>query len=332
MGIKTAVIGVGSMGRNHARLFSELANVDFVAVSDASQEVAANIAHKYSVQAYTNYEELLEKERPEAVSIAVPTAMHNEVASKAMQAGAHVLIEKPIASTVEDGRALITESEELGKKLMVGHIVRFNPAIRALKEKLDDGDLGKVIQILCRRIGPFPARIRDVGVVVDLAPHDIDVMRYLTDESPERVYAEIEQHVHTEYEDLVFGLLHFPSGVTGALEINWLTPTKVRETLVLGELGMFRVNDLTQDLYFYENAETNKEIWPTLGHIKGVSEGKMVRYPVNRYEPLRAELEAFIKSIEEDTPVPISGEDGLEALRLAQALIKSGTSHEVVRV
>jgi predicted dehydrogenase len=330
--IKTAVIGVGSMGRNHARLFAELANVDFVAVSDASPEVADNIAHQYRVQAYTNYEELLEKERPEAVSIAVPTAMHKEVASKAMQAGAHVLIEKPIASTVEDGRALITESAELGKKLMVGHIVRFNPAIRALKEKLDDGDLGKVIQILCRRIGPFPARIRDVGVVVDLAPHDIDVMRFLTGESPERVYAEIEQHVHTEYEDLVFGLLHFPSGVTGALEINWLTPTKVRETIVLGELGMFRVDDLTQDLYFYENAETNKEIWPTLGHIKGVSEGKMVRFPIDRFEPLRAELEAFIAAIENDQPVPVSGEDGLEALRLAQALIKSGTSHEVVRV
>ena len=320
------------MGRNHARLYAELANVDFLAVSDANPEIAEHIARTYGVKAYSNYKELLEKEQPEAVSIAVPTAMHKEVASQAMQAGAHVLIEKPIASTVQDGQALIDEARQLGKKLMVGHIVRFNPAIRALKGKLDDGDLGKVIQILCRRIGPFPAHIRDVGVVVDLAPHDIDVMRYLTGESPERVYAEIEQHVHTEYEDLVFGLLHFPGGVTGALEINWLTPTKVRETIVLGELGMFRVDDLTQDLYFYENAETNKEIWPTLGHIKGVSEGRMVRYPVNRFEPLRAELEAFIASILDDQPVPISGEDGLEALRLAQALIQSGTSHEVVKV
>ena len=332
MGIKAAVIGVGSMGRNHARLYAELPNVDFVAVSDTNEEIAQNIARKYRVQAYSNYEELLEKEKPDAVSVVVPTAMHKEVASKVMQGGAHVLIEKPIASTVADGQALIEEAEELGKKLMVGHIVRFNPAIHLLKKKLDAGELGKVIQIFSRRIGPFPARIRDVGVVVDLAPHDIDVMRFLTGESPERVYAEIEQHVHTEYEDLVFGLLHFPSGVTGALEINWLTPTKVRETLVLGEKGMFKVDDLTQDLYFYENAETDKALWSPLGHMTGVSEGRMMRFPMNRYEPLKAELEAFIQAIETDADVPISGQDGLEALRLAQALIESGHKHQVIKV
>jgi UDP-N-acetylglucosamine 3-dehydrogenase len=158
------------------------------------------------------------------------------------------------------------------------------------------------------------------------------MMRYLTGESPVRVYAEIEQRVHTEHEDLVFGLLHFPSGVTGALEINWLTPTKIRETIVLGERGMFRVDDLTQDLYFYENADTNGTVWPVIGNIKGVSEGRMVRYPMDRYEPLRAELEAFIDAIEKDSDVPVTGLDGLEALRLALALIESGSSHQVVAV
>lgn len=332
MSIKVAVIGVGSMGKNHARIYSELANVDMVAVSDANGELANQIAKKYGVRAYSDYQELLDKEHPDAVSVAVPTALHHEVASACMQAGAHVLVEKPIAATVEEGQALIELAKELNQKLMVGHIVRFNPAIRALKEKLDAGELGNVIQILCRRIGPFPARIRDVGVVVDLAPHDIDLMRYLTGENPERVYAEIEQKVHTEHEDLVFGLLHFPGGITGALEINWLTPTKLRETIVLGERGMFRVNDLTQDLYFYENAEIDAPLWPVLGNIKGVSEGRMVRYSLDRYEPLRAELEAFIAAIEKNEEVPVSGQDGLEALRLAQALVESGNTHQVVKV
>ena len=330
--IKVAVIGVGSMGKNHARIYAELTDVDLVAVADSDEARAKQIARKYQIAHYDDYEALLKAEKPDAVSIVVPTAMHKDVASAAMQAGAHVLVEKPIASTVEDGKALIALAEDLGRKLMVGHIVRFNPAIQTLKQKLDEGELGEVIQILCRRIGPFPARIRDVGVVVDLAPHDIDVMRYLTGESPERVYAEIEQRIHTEHEDLVFGLLHFPNGVTGALEINWLTPTKLRETVVLGTGGMFRVNDLTQDLYFYENAETDGNLWPVLGNIKGVSEGRMVRYPMNRYEPLRAELEAFIHAIVQDEDVPVSGKDGLEALRLAQALIQSGSEHRVLEV
>ena len=180
---------------------------------------------------------------------------------------------------------------------MVGHIVRFNPAIQALKEKLMADELGRIFQILCRRVGPFPARIRDVGVIVDLAPHDIDIMRYLTGAEPTRVFAELEKRVHTEHEDLLLGLLRFENSITGSLEINWLTPTKVREIVVLGERGMFLVNDLTQDLYFYENAEVGGELWPVLGTIRGVSEGQMVRYQLDRYEPLKAELQAFVTAI-----------------------------------
>lgn len=330
--LKTAVIGVGSMGRNHARLYAEFPDVEFVAVADTDDDLAQAVAHKYGVKSYSNYIELLEKEQPVALSIAVPTSMHEEVAIAALHSGADVLIEKPIASTVEEGKHLIQVAENLDRRLMVGHVVRFNPAIRALKKKLQAGELGRIFQIACRRVGPFPARIRDVGVAVDLAPHDIDVMRYLAGESPDRVYAETERRIHTEHEDLVLGLLHFPGGITGALEVNWLTPSKVREIFVLGERGMFRVDNLSQDLFFYENADTDRKLWPTQRNIMGVSEGRMVRFPLDRYEPLRAELEAFLSAIRNNEPMPISGEDGLEALRIAQALVASGQQNKVMKV
>ena len=328
--VKAAVIGVGAMGGNHARIYADLPDVRLVGVADSDQKVAENIGLKYGAETFTNYVELLEKKTPDVVSVAVPTAMHEEVAGAVLQAGAHVLIEKPIASTLEQGQRLIKLAAEQRRKLMVGHIVRFNPAIRSLRQKLEENDLGRIFQIFCRRVGPFPARIRDVGVVIDLAPHDIDIMRFLTGADPLRLYAEIERRLHTDYEDLLFGLLHFPGNVTGALEINWLTPTKVREILVLGERGMFQVNDLTQDLFFFENAEIENELWPTLRTIKGVSEGRMVRYPLYREEPLRAELKAFIESIVEDKDVPISGQDGLAALRIALALIESGKTNQVI--
>jgi predicted dehydrogenase len=332
MMVKVAAIGVGSMGKNHARVYNELPDADLVAVSDANQQTADAIGERFSTQVYTDYQDLLEAEQPEAVSIAVPTALHEEVATAAMEAGAHVLIEKPIAATVEEGLRLIELARTLNRKLMVGHIVRFNPAMQALKQKLEAGDLGRIFQIVCRRVGPFPARIRDVGVVVDLAPHDLDIMRFLTGMDPLRIYAETAQRIHTDHEDLVYGLLHFPENVTGALEINWLTPTKVREVLVLGERGMFKVDDLTQDLYFYENAQANGDLWTALRTLKGVSEGTMTRFSLSRYEPLKAELQAFLKAVQEDTPVPVSGEDGLAALRLALALVESSLNHQVIQV
>ena len=330
--LKAAVIGVGSMGRHHARVYTELAQTTLVAVADAAPETGQNIAAKYGATAYPDYEAMLVQEKPDIVTVAVPTRYHREVAGRAMELGAHVLVEKPIAATVEEGQALIDQAQALKRHLMVGHIVRFNSAIQALKAHLDAGELGKIFQIVCRRVGPFPARIRDVGVVVDLAPHDLDVMRFISGDEPVRVFAETEQQIHTAHEDSLTALLRFRGGITGMLEINWLTPTKVRETAVLGEHGMFIVNDLTQDLYFYENAEANAHTWGALSVLKGVSEGQMVRYPLRRYEPLKAELEAFAQAVLDDTPVPVSGEDGLAALRLALALVQSGNQHQVIEV
>ena len=330
--IKVAVIGVGSMGRNHARVYSELPEAELVAVADADGQVADKVASQFGVKAYADYQQMLEVECPQAVSIAVPTALHEEVATAALKAGAHVLVEKPIAATLEEGQRLIELAKRMNRQLMVGHIVRFNPAMQALKQKLADGDLGRIFQIFCRRAGPFPARIRDVGVVVDLAPHDVDIMRFLTGLDPIRVFAETERQIHTDHEDLLWGMLRFPDSVVGSLEINWLTPTKIREVLVLGERGLFRVDDLTQDLYFYENAQANGTMWPALQTLKGVSEGSMTRYALQRYEPLKAELQAFLKAVEEGAAVPVSGEDGLAALRLALALVESGQTHRVIEL
>ncbi len=329
---RVAVIGVGSMGKNHARVYSELPEAELVAVSDANLALAEAVGRQYGAAPYVSFEEMLEKERPEAVTIAVPTALHRDVAIKALDAGVHILVEKPIAATLEEGKEIITHAAGCNRVLMVGHIVRFNPAIQALKQKLLAGELGRVFQIFCRRAGPFPARIRDVGVVVDLAPHDVDIMRFLVGTDPQRVFSETERRIHTEHEDLLFATLRFPEGVVGALEINWLTPTKVREIMVLGERGMFHVDDLVQDLYFFENAQAGNDLHFPLKTLKGVSEGSMVKYALQRYEPLRAELQAFLKAVRGEAPVAVTGEDGLAALRLALALVESGMKHQVVEV
>lgn len=330
--LKAAVIGVGAMGRNHARVYTEIAQTQLVGVADTDTETARQVAAKYGVKAFVDYRELLDRLEPDIVTVAVPTLHHLRVTEAALASGADVLVEKPIAATLAEAEAIMVCAQAHGRQLMVGHIVRFSPAIRALKEHLDNRELGRIFQVACRRVGPFPARVRDVGVVVDLAPHDLDVMRFVTGAEPIRVYAETEQRIHTEHEDLLTALLRFDAQITGLLDINWLTPQKVREVSVLGEQGMFRADDLTQDLFFYENAEASDLTWSHISILKGVSEGRMVRYPIQRYEPLRAELEAFASAVLTGAPVPVSGTDGLAALRLALALVESGKTQRIIEV
>ncbi len=317
--LRAAVIGLGSMGANHARVLSELPGVALVGVADSDPERVAKATANRAFPGFTGVAALLAGTTPEMVSVVVPTGLHETVALQVIGAGANVLVEKPIAADVPAAARIAAAAEARGVALMVGHIERFNPAIRELKARLDAGQGGRVLQIRARRVGPFPHRIRDVGVIHDLAPHDIDIMRYLLGDEVERVYAEAQSHIATGNEDLFAGMLHFRSGVLGLLDINWLTPTKERTLTVLCERGMFVADYALQSLAFYENyAAAARE-----GLIASVTEGPMTRYPINNREPLRVELEAFRDAVAGGLPAPVDARDGIAALAVAEALVAS---------
>ncbi len=328
--LRAAVIGAGNMGRNHARVYSEMEDVELIAVADPIQESLQRIAMRHHIRTYTDYRVMLERESIDLVSVVVPTEQHYTVACHVLEERIPVIIEKPIAATVEEGATLVALAENTGVPLTVGHIERFNPAIIALKKQLDSGILGKVYQIHVRRIGPFPVQIKDVGVVIDLATHDLDIMHYLTDANVLRLHAEVGRRLHTAHEDLLSAVLRFDTDVIGVLDINWLTPTKVREISVIGARGMFVANYLTQDLTLYENDSAPQEgNWHELA-VLGVSEGRAIHYKINKREPLREELDAFVNAIRTSTPPPVRGADALLALAVAQQIIQSAGSGETL--
>jgi len=329
--VSMAVIGAGAMGRNHLRVLNDLALVELVGVADADLVTAENAAKRLRIASYGDYREMLDRARPTAVVVAVPTILHREVVLEVVARGMHVLVEKPIAFTVEEGVEMIEAARAAGVILTVGHIERYNPAIVELHRRLrEEKALGRVFQMHARRLGPFPPRVRDVGVVIDLATHDIDIMRFLSGSEVERVSAETARRIHTEHEDLLSGLLRFEDDSIGVLDINWLTPTKIRELMITGEKGMFHVNYLTQDLFFYRNDHTSSE-WDTISTIKGVSEGEMVRLRIEKSEPLKIELERFVRAVQGEDVMLVSGEDGLAALRVARSLVEAGVEGKVIK-
>lgn len=332
MPVKVAVIGAGAMGTNHLRVLRDLDEdrVNVVGVAEAQPQVLARAVNRFHVPGFGDYRELIAQTRPDLVTVAVPTQMHFDVATDALDAGINVLVEKPITTTVDEATTLIERAALRGVRLAVGHVERFNPAVAALKRLLAEQRVGQVFYMQARRLGPFPPRIRDVGVTLDLATHDLDAMRYLIGDEVARVYAETQQRVHQEHEDLLLGLVRFRNGVIGMLDVNWLTPTKVRELSVTGERGMYLVNYLNQDLYFYENDYTPTN-WDTLRSIAGVSEGTMTRLKVPKAEPLALQYEDILRALRTGTAPTVTGEDGLMVLRLAHHLIEATRAGEVIK-
>jgi len=324
--LKAAVIGIGNMGRNHLRVLKEIEDVRVVAVADSDEPALGKVASYYGINTYTDYRRMLEKEKPQLVSIAIPTERHAEVACDAISYGANVLIEKPMAMNCEEGQQIIDIAKNYKAKLMVGHIERFNPAVVEVKKRLENNELGRIFQVHARRLSPYTGRILGVGVVFDLASHDIDVMRYLICSEVDRVYAEIERKVHDNYEDMLSGLLRFKNGTVGVLDVNWITPTKVRQLTVLGERGMYLVDYLTQDVFWYQN-RFSESSWGNLSMFRGMLEGDMVKIHIQKKEPLRAELESFIMAVRNNEKPLVDGEDGVATLKVVQKLIESGNKH-----
>jgi UDP-N-acetylglucosamine 3-dehydrogenase len=316
------------MGRFHARLISESPDTTLVGVLDA-----ARAAERVAAERNVPWLQSLDALDPRAVDFAVvsvPTSEHATVAAALLADGVPVLVEKPIAATPEEARTLITAARRAGVPLAVGHVERFNPAVRALEERLGADELGRVFQIHARRLSPFPARVGDTGVTHDLATHDLDIMCRLGG-IPIRVSAEVDRKAHRTREDLLAALLRFDSGTIGLLEVNWLTPTKVRQLSVTGERGMFVVDYLEQHLTLYENAHAT-EAWPQLDVFDGVTEGNVIRYAIRREEPLRAQLDAFVRALRGQAAVAVTGEDGLRVLELALALLEAAESGRTIEI
>ena len=329
--LNVAVIGVGSMGRNHARVFANLPNVNLVAVADVDASALYKVARTYRARPYADYRAMIDEETLDLVSLVVPTALHYPMAKEVIDHGIHLFIEKPFTLRVDEGKELIAAAEAKDLKLGVGHIERFNPAVIELKRRLEHGQLGSVYQIHARRVGPFPPRVDDVGVILDLATHELDIMEHITNSPISSLYAETERKIHSSHEDLLLGVLKFENGTVGVLDINWLTPTKIRELALLGERGMFLVNYLTQDFYFYENAFTNGQ-WDGLSMLMGVSEGRRIKYEVKRREPLRVELEDFVSCVLYGGRPEVTGEEALRTVFLAQKMIESGDTGRVIHL
>jgi UDP-N-acetylglucosamine 3-dehydrogenase len=328
--INVAVIGVGNMGRNHARVYMEIDDANLVSVSDTSKKVLNEFSSKFDCPAYRDYREMLRKEKVDAVSIVAPTGLHKKIALDCLDAGKHLLIEKPIADTFENALTVIDSARKKNLILMVGHIERFNPAISRLKELMLRKKLGDITSIVAKRVGIFPPQIKDANVIIDLAVHDIDVFNYLLGMRPVKVFARAGDAFKSGREDHAIITLSYGQA-TCVVQVNWITPVKVRELSVTGTKGYAEINYITQELRVFES--NYERTYDTFGDfVVKFGNPKEINIDVEKREPLRMELEHFIQCVREGKEPIVTGEDALTALLVSEKAIESFTKGKIVEI
>lgn len=310
--IKVGVIGAGSWGKNHLRVFSELETAELVAVCDREEARAKSLSERYGITYYSHFKDLLKREEVEAVTICTPTTTHFKIALEAVELGKHVFVEKPMVSTSEEAQRLLAKAEEKGVNLMVGFIERFNPGVQKVKSLIKSNIFGNVVLAFARRVGRWPERIGDVGVVKDTAIHDLDIMRFIFEQEPQSIYARMGSLGH-RFEDYAQIMLGFHGIQTGFIEANWLTPKKKRTLTVTCENAIVSLDYLTQKI--------------TVEDVYGLRD-----VSPNWDEPLMLELQDFVESIIEDRAPSVTGMDGLNALNLAELAIASAKKNAVINV
>jgi predicted dehydrogenase len=325
--LRAGLIGLGMMGRHHARVLRSLPGVQLVAVADPGGDphgVAGGLDVGSSVQ------DLIDAGIDYA-TVAVPTIYHEEIALALAEAGIHAMVEKPLAPDTASAERVAKAFADRGLVGATGHIERFNPALQSLRARLEQGELGDVYQVITRRQGPFPARIADVGVVKDLATHDIDLTAWVTQSSFVSVSAQTAHKSGRAYEDLVAVVGRLANGTVTNHLVNWLSPMNERVTVVTGDRGTFVADTLTADLTFYANG-TVPTTWDSIAKFRGVSEGDVVRYAIAKPEPLRTEHEAFRDAVLGQDSGIVTMEDGLATVRVAEAVLRSAQTGEAQRV
>jgi predicted dehydrogenase len=317
--LRAGLIGVGAMGRHHARVLKALDGVELIAAADPGGDPYGVLA---DVPLLPDVRSLIAL-KPDYAVVVCPTAQHEPVALQLAEAGIPALIEKPLAHDTPAAQRVVEAFESRGLVAAVGHIERYNPALQSLRTRLEAGELGEVFQVATRRQGPFPNRIADVGVVKDLATHDLDLTGWVTGTKYTSVAAKTAHRSGRPHEDLVTVLGELDSGVIANHLVNWLSPLKERVAIVTGEKGCFVADTLTADLTFFANGSTRTE-WDAISVFRGVSEGDMTRYAIPKREPLVLEHETFRDAVEGKTDAGIvTLRQGLRAVMVAEAVLDS---------
>jgi predicted dehydrogenase len=323
--LRVALIGLGAMGKNHARVLKSLADVELVAVFDPA---VFGVNGEWPI--VSSLEKLIEC-KPDYCVIATPTLTHEDLALKLTENGINIFIEKPIAMNLNSAKRIIAAVEANDLIGGVGHIERFNAALIEAKRRLQLGQLGEVYQISTRRLGPFPARVTDVGVTIDLATHDIDLTKWLVDSEYVSICAHSTMRSGRENEDLVSVIGTLENGVLVNHNVNWLSPLKERKTIITGERGTFVADTLRSDLTFYENGSirnTQREI----AHFKGVTQGQTTIFAFDKPEALVVEHLEFTKALKGEKSNFVTLDQALETIRVAEAIMKSADSREVIKL
>jgi UDP-N-acetylglucosamine 3-dehydrogenase len=311
--ISVGVIGTGFWGKNHAKTYKELECTNLLAICDTNAEKAKSVASQFGVKAYTDSSQMLKDEDMEAVSICTWSTVLAKEALVALQAGKHVLVEKPMAATKKDAERLTKIAEETGLTLTVGFLMRFIPGLKYIREAIASKEIGEVVCITAKRVSQWPDRMGDVGVVKDTAIHDVDAIRYIMGEDPIAVFANIGSMKLKEFEDYAHIMLTYKDGKSAFIESNWLTPYRVRTLAVTGGGAIIKLDFMTQELLI-ENAK--QTIQP--------------RFPVQ--EPLKLELQHFANCITEKKKPWVTAMDGVKALEIVEAAIESSTKNKVVEL
>ncbi len=323
--LRAGLVGLGMMGRHHARVLASLPGVDFIGVSDPAGDVSDVAQGRPVVKSVA---ELIALEIDYAV-VAVPTIYHLEIGLELAAAGIHAMVEKPLSQDTATAKDLAKTFAHAGLVGAVGHIERYNPALQEARRRLEQ--LGSLYQVVTRRQGPFPARVADVGVVKDLATHDIDLTAWITSQRYTSVSARTASRTGREYEDLVAVVGTLQDGTITNHLVNWLSPLKERVTILTGEKGAFVADTLTADLTFYANGTVTSS-WGEIAQFRGVSEGDVIRYAISKHEPLRIEHENFRDAVLGKSADIVTMEQGLATVLIAEAIIKSAETNQTVNI
>ncbi len=325
--INIGVIGCGQWGPNHIRNFSNLPNSEVVAVADLDGNRLKQILKQYPSTTIIekNYMRLLERENIHAVVIATPTKSHYRVTKDALEAGKHVLCEKPLCQTVEEGEELTALAEKKGLILMVGHVFLFNPGILKLKEILKFNDLGKIYYIAATRTNLGPIR-NDVNSVYDLASHDISIFNFLLDALPLEVSAVGMSFLQKGIEDVTFISMKYPNDILANIRVSWLDPKKIRQITVVGDKKMVSWDDLVNigPVMIFDKGVLREPYYEDYGEFQLLArEGDAVIPRVKMEEPLRVQARYFLSCLEKRSIEISDGRNGVDVVRVITAVIKS---------